>query len=323
MLQTTPFPRQFWQNKIVPFNVPPGQKRFPVGWKKQLQTFEEITDDLRPRILKDLLYFRRIKREYVGDLLQQGWLRLWQALQENVYLLAKMPFIKAVNFVANRCGATTLRDYLKRYTSYHTLSNWSDPGSDVFEESITEIVTGSSLKSTHIGRHAHYTRTVDRLIDIETTIRNVAAWCGDDIRKLAALYYLTTSVSQTDAGRIAGLPIYQCKGGRTRCSQMSHWCQLVLARLREELGEYEPFEPNRGAWKDRLKAGDSRPVVELAHKYADRPDRLLALYTLTTRVARQTIVEELGVNDSALWYAMKRVRQELRWRYARRVPVST
>lgn len=322
MLQTTTIPRQFWRGKIMPFGVPPDQKCFPVGWTRHLQTFEEITDQLRPHILKDLLFFRKIKRKYIGDLLQQGWLRLWQALHENVCLLAQLTCIKAADFVANRCGATAFRDYFKRYTSYHTLSNWSDPDTEVYEDSITEIVTGSSFQSTPIGRHARYTRTIDRLVDVEAAICNVASWCGDDIRKLAALYYLTTSVGQTDAGRIAGLPIVERKGRQPRCFQMQHWCKLVLARLQEELGNYKPIEPNKNAWKEQLKAGNTDPVVDLSYKYADQPDRLLALYALTTRVARQTIVDELGVNDSALWHAMNQIRQELRCRYASRVPRS-
>jgi hypothetical protein len=233
-----------------------------------------------------------------------------------------MTCTKVADFVANRCGVTTFRDYLKRYTSYHTLSKWCDPDADVFEDSITEIVTGSSLKSTSRVRHARFTRTVDRLVDVEAAIHKTAIWCGDDIRKLAALYSLTTSVSQTDAGRIAGLPINERVGRQSRCNRLQYWRKLVLTHLQEALGEYKPIEPNRNAWRACLKAGDTQPVVELACKYADRPDRLLALYALTTRVARQTIVDELGANDSALWYAMKRLRQELRCSYARRVPVS-
>lgn len=315
--------RHLWRHKIIPFgHVALDQKRFPVGWNLNLLTFEEITDTLRPHILKDLLYFRKIKREYIGDLLQQGWLRLWQAFQEDFHLLEKMTVIKASNFVTNRCGSTQLRDYLKRYDSYHVLSNWSDPDADIFEESITDIVIGSSLTSTQRIRHAQFTRTTDRLVDVERAIHQVVVWCDNDIRKLAALYYLTTSVNQTDAGRIAGLPIKKQKDRKPRCHQMQHWCKIVLAQLQKTLGNYKPFESNKNAWKDCIKAGNVQPMVDLAHKYANQSDRLLALYALTTRVARQTIVDELGVNDSALWYAMKQVRQELRCSYARRVPMS-
>lgn len=322
MLKTTTLPRQFWQNKIIPFGVSPEAQCFPVGWTTYPQNFEEITDTLRPQILKDLLYFRKISREYISDLLQQGWLRLWQALHKNMYLLAQMTCLKAADFVVNRCGATQLRDYIRRYDSYHTLSNWADPDADVYEDTITEIVTGSSLKSTHIERHARFTRIVDRLLDVKAAIHKVAVWCADDIRKLAALYYLTTSVSQTDAGRIAGLPVVERKGRKPRCFQMQHWCKLVLARLQEELGNYKPIEPTKNDWRESLKAGNTEPVVELSYKYTDQPDRLLALYALTTGVARQTIVDELGANDSGLWYAMKQVRQELRCMYARRMPKS-
>jgi hypothetical protein len=227
---------------------------------------------------------------------------------------------KAADFVTNRTGSTTLRDYLKRYDSYHTISRWNEPDADLYEDNITEIVIGSSLKSTGHGRHALFARTADRLIDIQSAIRQVAEWCMDDIRKLAALYYLTTSVSQKDAGQIAGLPIFKTKQGRVRCRGIQYWVRVVLKRLQEVFASYKPIEPDKNAWRDCLKTGETEPIQILAEKYADDPFKLLALYTLTTRVARDTIVGELGVDDSKLWYAMKLLRQELRRMYARRVP---
>jgi hypothetical protein len=320
MQQSTISPdrRELLRRKIVPFGRPPDQLTFGVGWHTEALTFETIVDTLRPQIIKDLLYFKKMARKHIADLLQQGWLRLWQALHENADLLVTMSQRKAADFVCNRCGSTTLHDYLKRYTSYHQLSKWDESGADDYEESITEIVIGSSLKSSGRGRHALFARTVDKLIDIEAAMRQVAEWCMDDIRKLAALYYLTTSVSQKDAGQIAGFPVFKTKQGRLRCRGIQYWTRVVLQRLREVFALYKPFEPNLNAWRECLKAGDTEPVLMLAERYADDAFKLLALYTLTTRVARDTVVRELGVDDSKLWYAMKRLRQELRCLYARR-----
>jgi hypothetical protein len=158
------------------------------------------------------------------------------------------------------------------------------------------------------------------LVDIESAIQQVAEWCGDDIRKLAALYYLTTSVSQLEAGQIAGFPVVEYKGGRRRCRGIQHWTRLVLQQLQEAFAIYKPIEPNLNAWKEELKAGNVEPVSGLANRYEDEPEKLIALYVLTTQVARETMVEECGVNDSKLWYATKQVRKELRREYARRVP---
>jgi hypothetical protein len=83
---------------------------------------------------------------------------------------------------------------------------------------------------------------------------------------------------------------------------------------------YEPFEPNLNAWREELNNGNTKPVEELAERYINDPIKLVALYVLTTRVARETMVKECGVDDSQLWYATKQVRKELRRLYARRVP---
>ena len=316
--------RQFWRSKIVPFGGwPPEERTFPVGWTATCLTFEQITDDLRPQIVKDLLYLKKIAAKHIGDLLQQGWLRLWEALHEDSNLLTSMTCLKAADFVCNRCGATSFRDRLKRYASYHQISRWNDPDTGIYEDNISEIVIGSSLKSTGHGRHALFTRRADKLIDIAAAIQQVAEWCMDDIRKLAALYYLTTSVSQLDAGQIAGFPVVEYKQGRKRCRGIQYWTKLVLQRLREVFALYKPIEPNRNAWREALKAGNTGPIIELANRYEDDPDKLLALYVLTTSVGRETVVKECGVDDSKLWYAVKQLRKELRHLYACRVPNKT
>lgn len=322
MLQTntTSMSRQHIRTKIEPFGGwSPDQKRFIVSWQSQPLTFAELMAQLKDRIISDLRYFRKLDKQHFPDLLQQGWSRLWQALHEDNNLLASMPFIKAVNFVANRCGATTYMAHLQRYFSYHDFSAWEDSTNDVFEDSITDIVIGSSLKSAGKPGHALFSRTIDRLIDIATAIRQVADWCGNDIRKLAALYYLTTNVTQADAGRIAGLAVSNPKHRKPRCTGLNYWSRKVLEHLRDVLKNYLPIEPNRDYWKEQIKVGNLDPVIELAQKYAEDSDRLLALYCLTTRVARTTVVKELGVQDGPLWYAIKQLRQELRCMYATRV----
>lgn len=317
--------RKAIQANIRPFKAMPPDKQsltFVVGWTDCPQTFEQITDTLSPQIVKDLFYFKKITHQYIGDLLQQGWLRLWQSLQDNVNLLKDLNRFKAADLVSNRCGASTLYDYLKRYDSYHDFSKWNDPDAGIYEDNITEIVIGSSLKSGGQGRHALFTRTMDRMIDIQNALKQVAEWCMDDMRKLAALYYLTTSVGQIDAGRIAGLEIRE-RSGRLRCPKMGYWTKMVLTRLREAFASYMPIEPNKDYWREQVKVGVLEPVIELANKYKEDEGKLLALYILTTSVGRETVVKECGVKDSVLWYAMKQLRQELRCMYARKVSKNT
>lgn len=301
----------------------PGQKPFKVGWCTHPLTFPEIMADLKSNILKALKYLRKMAPQYFPDLLQQGWLRLWKALHEDDQLLANMSHFEAVNFVSNRCGASNIRSYLVRYGSYHDFTEWEHSQNDVYEDHITEIVIGSSLKSSGRSKHALFTRTVDRIIDIAKAIRQVADWCGDDIRKLAALYYVTTKVNQADAGRIAGLKIYKPKDRNHRCQGLYRYSKMVLDKLREVLQEYLPIEPNRDHWKDQIKAGNLEPVVKLAQKYTNDADKLLGLYCLTTNVGRETLVKELGLKDGTFWYTVDQLRQELRWMYARRVPTPS
>ena len=322
-INTTSISRQQIRTKIEPFGGrSPDQKQFIVGWHSSPLTFPEIMSELKGAVIKDLRYFRKLDTQYIPDLLQQGWLRLWQALHDDNTFLASLPRIKAINFVTNRCGVSKLKSYLTRYSSYHSFIAWGDTESDNYEESITEIVIGSSLKSSGKPGHALFTRTVDRLIDIATAIRQVAQWCSDDIRKLAALYYITTNVTQTDAGQIAGLPLQTRANRNPTCHGMRHWTKLVLQQLRDALKHYLPIEPNLDYWKEQIKAGNFDPVIELAHKYEGDTNKLLALYCLTTSVTRATLVAELGVMDGPLWYAIKQLRQELRCMYAARVPQS-
>lgn len=323
MLQTntTSNKRNRLRKKIEPFGGwKPDQLRFCVSWHATPLTFAQIMTDLKNGVIKDLKYFRKLEVHHFPDLLQQGWLRLWQALHENNRFLAHMPLIKAIDFVANRCGTSVYMAYFTRYASYHDFTAWEDSSTDTYEDNITDIVIGSSLKSSGKPGHARFTRTVDRLLDITKAIVRVAQWCGDDMRKLAALYYLTTNVTQTDAGRLAGLPISQRKNRKPRCQGLYHWSKIVLKKLQEELQAYRPIEPNRDDWKEQIKAGKLEPVITLAKKYEDDTLKLLALYCLTTSVARTTLVKELGMDDSKLWYAMKQLRQQLRCLYASRLP---
>jgi len=307
-----------WQ--IQPFGGwSPAQRPFPVGWQAQPLTFPQIMDALEKPFVDTLLFFHRLRREHLPDLLQQGWLRLWQTLHQTPTFLARLGLYQAARYVVNHCGSSTFKAKLRHTDSYHALSNWSDSHGDVFEDSITEIVIGSSFKSSGKPGHALFTHRADRLIDIQALMGEMAAWCGDDLRKLAALYYLTTSVTQTDAGRIAGFPVIERESRGPRCRQMVYWTRVVRNKLQEVFVSYRPVEPDKDHWRRCLQNGDVEPVVELAREYAGDAEQLLALYVLTTSVARETAVRELGVNDSALWYAMKCLRKQLRQRYARRV----
>lgn len=307
---------------IAPFSEMPAAKQaqgFVVGWQSATLTFPEIMEAIKESIIKELVYFRKVARQDIPDLLQQGWLRLWQALQDNPTLLAERSRLATSDYVANRCGSSTLQYYHKRYTSYHQFSRWHEADSAVFEDKITEIVIGSSLKSTGRGRHALFARKVDIHLDIARAIREVAIWCGDNLKKLAALYFITTSVQQVDAGRIAGLKINRPSGRKARCVALQYWSKQVLAQLQSVLASYRPLEPNRQYWRDCLKAGQVAPVMVLAEQYADEPMKLLALYSLTTQVSTRTLVDELGVNVCVLKYAMECVRHALRDLYARRM----
>lgn len=318
MLQTTTVSaaRQFWRGKIEPYGGwPPEQQTFAVGWQATLMTFEQIMNDLSRLITADLRYFRKFSSEHLPDLLQQGWLRLWQALTQNCHLLTSMSRRDAANFVSNRSGASVYRDKLKRYISYDALSRWDDPDTQNYEETISEIVCGSHPRARSHLPHAAFSQHADILMDIARAIQEVAEWCGDDLRKLAALYYITTSVSQTDAGQIAGMTLWYPKNRKPRCMQMVRWTRIVKAKLHEVLDSYKPIEPNRDFWKEQIKAGEVQPVIQMAEKYQDEPMKLLALYVLTTQVGRHTIVEEMGIDNSKLWYACKLIRKELRWLY--------
>lgn len=315
--------RKSIRRHITPFNaqiVDTPAKTFAVSWHPHPLSFPQIMEALSETIVKELVHYRKVARQDIPDLLQQGWLRLWQDLQANPQLLTERSRLKAADYISNRCGSSTLQYYLKRYSSYHELSRWHETDSKVFEDSITDIVIGSSLKSTSHSRHALFARKVDIHLDIAGAIRQVADWCGDNLKKLAALYFITTSVEQVDAGRIAGLKVEERKERKPRCPALQYWVRKVTKQLQTVLASYRPIEPNRNYWRDCLKTGELQPVKQLAEKYADEHIKLLALYTLTTCVSCKTLVENFGVCVHKLRYAVEQLRYELRCLYAARVP---
>ena len=141
----SPSNRACIRRQIIPFN--PSALTFCVGWSNNLLTFEQITESLRPKIAQELLGFRKMERQYLEDLLQQGWLRLWQALQDNPRLLAEKTLQKSANFVTNRCGTSTLLAYLRRYDRLPFMSQWQDPHGDAVEDCISDLQVTASLQS--------------------------------------------------------------------------------------------------------------------------------------------------------------------------------
>lgn len=320
MLQatTTQDFRQQIRARIVPYSEKPRARTFVVGWHSIPQTFEQIIEDLKPLIVRELIAHRRIQRHHLPDLLQQGWLRLWQALHENSNFLARMYRLATADYVANRCGTSTHLSYLRRYSSYHDFDEWNS-ASDNYEESVTNIVIGSSVRSTGGKGHALYTRRIDMILDIQSAIGQMVQWCGDDMRKLIALYYVTTSVRQADVAHLVSDNLTQCEGRKPQSGVLKYWTKRTLSELRALLEMYKPFEPDKDYWRVCVGEGDLEPVRKLAEKYADDETRLMALYLLTTSVSLPTVVSELGLDENVLRYAMKRVRHELRWMYASRL----
>lgn len=99
---------------VRPFGAMPVEKEtetFSVGWHPEPLGFMAIVEAIQKSITTELVYYRKIPRQDIPDMLQQGWLRLWQDLQDDPHLLSDKSRLATSDYVANRCGSSNLLYY--------------------------------------------------------------------------------------------------------------------------------------------------------------------------------------------------------------------
>jgi hypothetical protein len=96
---------------IRPF---PRVATYPTSWNGEM-TFEQISEDIRPRAARMLLRQYRVWPQDMPDCLQNGLMYIWQQLVEDHEFLAKMTVRDAAIVICHRSKSTSIRKQNLRY----------------------------------------------------------------------------------------------------------------------------------------------------------------------------------------------------------------
>jgi hypothetical protein len=145
---------------------------------------------------------------------------------------------------------------------------------------------------------ATWATKVDEHLDITAAITAVVEECGDDIKRLVALYILTTSVDATAALAAHGLAH----------SQVYVRMAEIRLKLQTLLADYAPLKSR--TWEERYKAGEVEPLMQVVERYRDTPLALKAIDTLTngTKVLQVVATEK---ERKMVTYYRKKCRQQI------------
>jgi len=87
---------------------------YPTGWNGEM-TFEQISEDIRPRAAKMLLRQYRVWAQDLDDCLQNGLMYVWEQLVADRDFLARKSRFEAAIIVCYRSKSTSIRKQNLRY----------------------------------------------------------------------------------------------------------------------------------------------------------------------------------------------------------------
>ena len=280
--------------RIRPF---PQVRQYPTGWNGNMG-FEDICAALMPSINRLMRYYRYVEVD-IPDMIQHGLMRLWEELSRNPDLLAEKDQGGAVKWVMYRSGNSHYKKFYRREMYLEDLATRSgDPDEFIIEGYEGGFYTG----------HARYAHAVDLRLDIEQVIQFMGEKYHDSQAHLAALYYITTSVSQKDAAELAGR-----SGTKT-----AWWLTSIVKPLRAELCELLGLSrPGKTTWREKLQAGDESPLVQLIehHQAAGNTQMTATLRNLAEAASTRMLMEQLAVNKSTAHYLRRTAHQALNTAY--------
>lgn len=163
------------------------QQHYPTGWNGDM-SFEAICAALTPSINRLMRYYRYVDVD-IPDMIQHGFLRLWEELVKQPDLLSGMDQGGAVKWVMYRSGSSHYKKFYRREMYLEELATRSGDLDDF-------IIDG--YERGFYTHHARYTEAVDLRLDI------MAEKYQHSRAHLIALYYITTGVGLEDAASLAG-----------------------------------------------------------------------------------------------------------------------
>lgn len=273
--------------------------RYITGWSDPL-TFHEIYDALIPNINRLMRYYRNIEAD-IPDMIAHGFMRLWEDLAENPDLLANIDHGGAIKYVMNRRASSVYRKWYRREMYYEEMATRSgDPD---------EFLIDGLGRGYHTGmRHSGFSKVIDKRIDIERAMEELANKYMDEPAHLAALYYVTTDVSLEDAAQLAG------RSG----SKKAWWLTSIVKPMREEIGALLGIAKPRTAvtWQDRITHND-QPMLKLMNHYQQEGDmRMVAtLKNLQKGESCNALCEALNVPITTANYLRRTAHKKLNEEY--------
>jgi len=276
--------------KIQP--IPKG-RHFPTGWDGKL-TFEQISNEIRPRAARMLLRQYRVWPQDLDDCLQNGLMYIWEQLIADHDFLATTSRLEVAIKVCHRSKSTSIRrrnlrcQYLGDFWATHDF------------EHPEEMRIGGLERYQIAGEHwATWATLTDIRIDIEQAILTLYEQVKDDPARLLALYAATTSATSKDLAYV--VPGKGEDAIRWRAVEIRDQLRELLQILR----------PKQLTWRDKFHAGNIEPAISLLEQYHHQPIRHDAIRGLLDGKSSTQSAKEFGHNINTLQYHRKRANKQL------------
>lgn len=224
---------------------------YPTSWNGEM-TFEQISEDIRPRAAKMLLRQYRVWAQDLDDCLQNGLMYVWEQLAADRDFLAKKSRFEAALIVCHRSKSTSIRKQNLRYEymeDFWAKHNFKHPD---------EMRIGGLERFKIAGeRWATWATLTDIRIDIERAVLTVYEQVKDDPAGLLALYAATTSVTSKDLAYVV-----PGKG-----EDAIRWrAATIRNQLRGMLGTLQREQPT---WREKFDAGEVEPAMKLLERHPE------------------------------------------------------
>ena len=271
----------------------PTGRLFPTGWTSKL-TFEQISENIRPRAATMLLRQYRVWPQDLDDCLQNGLMYIWEQLLADPEFLATTSRLEAAIKVCHRSKSTSIR---RRNLSCTYLGDfWAQYDFEHPEE----LRIGGLERYRIAGEYwATWATLTDIRIDIERAILTIYEQVKDDPARLVALYAATTSATSKDLAYV--VPGKGEDAIRWRAVEIREQLRELLQNLR----------PKQLTWREKYQAGDIEPAILLLEQYHHQPIRRDAIRGLLEGKSSTQSAKETGHNVNTLQYHRKRANQQL------------
>jgi DNA-directed RNA polymerase specialized sigma24 family protein len=257
-------------------------------------TFEQISEDIRPRAAKMLLRQYRVWAQDLDDCLQNGLMYVWEQLAADRDFLARKSRFEAALIICHRSKSTSIRKQNLRYEYMEDF--WAKQDFKHPEEMRISGIECFKIAGEHWATWATLT---DIRIDIECAILTVYEQVKDDLVGLLALYATTTSVTCKDLAYVV-----PGKGEEAiRCRTVA-----IRNQLRGMLGA---LQREQATWREKFDAGEVDPAMKLLERHPEHDIKHAALRGLIEGKSSRQAAQDFGHNVNTLQYHRRRANKEL------------